>query len=184
MLGVVLHSTLGRSSGLQVMAAATQRTSLPAIRDAENAFTPKKALRSLARDALNAFADAQHDGPTCLDELFPWKAYLASHARGEMVVGEGIIRAVVDQIKDVKDPNRGRRPRTDFIFYRVDGSAYRAHPGTKPKNDSAPVYCPPSHTTELGYNLTSGTRGQWKFSRTRMHVEFHKPTSWASSKHS
>ena len=57
-------------------------------------------------------------------------------------------RQVVDQLKDVKDPNRGGRPRTDFIFYRVDGSASRVHPGTKPKNDSAPVYCPPSRATE------------------------------------
>ena len=121
---------------------------LPAIRDAENAITPKRALHSLARDALNAFAAAHHDGPTCLDELFPWKAYLASHAKGEMVVGEGITRAVVDKLEDVKDPNQGGRPRTDFIFYRVDGSAYRVHPGTKPKNDSAPVYCPPSRATE------------------------------------
>ena len=65
-----------------------------------------------------------------------------------MIVGPGISRAVVDQLKDVKDPNRGGRPRTDFIFYRVDGSAYRVHPGTKQKNDAAPVYCPPSLATE------------------------------------
>ena len=83
-----------------------------------------------------------------MNDLFPWKAYLAFHAKGEMIVGPGISRAVVDQLKDVKDPNRGGRPRTDFIFYRVDGSAFRVHPGTKPKNDAAPVYCPPSLATE------------------------------------
>ena len=76
-------------------------TQLPAIRDAENAITPERALHSPARDALNAFAAAHHDGPTCLDELFSWRAYLASRAKGEMVVGDGIIRAVVDQIKNV-----------------------------------------------------------------------------------
>ena len=65
-----------------------------------------------------------------------------------MIVGPGISRAVVDQLKDVKDPNRGGRPRTDFIFYRIDGSACRVHPGTKRKHDAAPVYCPPSRATE------------------------------------
>jgi hypothetical protein len=121
---------------------------LQAIRDTESHITPKRALHGLARDALNDFADAHYVRSTCLEELFPWKAYLASHPKGEMVVGPGITRAVVDQLQDIKDPNRGGRPRTDFIFYRVDGSAYRVHPGTKPKNDAAPVYCPPSRATE------------------------------------
>ena len=30
----------------------------------------------------------------------------------------------------------------------ADGSAYRVHPGSKPKNDAAPVQCPPSRATE------------------------------------
>lgn len=121
---------------------------LQAIRDAESHIAPKRTLHGQARDALNAFADAHYVRSTCLDELFPWKAYLASHPKGEMVVGPGITHAIVDQFQDVKDANRGGRPRTDFIFYRVDGSAYRVHPGTKPKNDAAPVYCPPSRATE------------------------------------
>jgi hypothetical protein len=120
---------------------------LQAIRDAES-HAVKRALHGQARDALNAFADAHYVRSTCLDELFPWKAYLAFHPKGEMVVGPGITRAIVDQFQDVKDANRGGRPRTDFIFYRVDGSAYRVHPGTQPKNDAAPVYCPPSRATE------------------------------------
>ena len=121
---------------------------LPAIRAAAPHDQTRDALHDQARETLNAFAAAPYDGPTCLNDLFPWKAYLAFHAKREMIVGPGISRAVVDQLKDVKDPNRGGRPRTDFIFYRVDGSACRIHPGTKPKDDSAPVYCPPSRATE------------------------------------
>ena len=65
-----------------------------------------------------------------------------------MLVGPRICRAVVDQFPNVRDPNRGGRPRTDFIFTRVDGSAYRTHPGVRPKNDAKPFYCPPSRATE------------------------------------
>ena len=121
---------------------------LRAIRAAARHDKTSHALHDQARETLNTFATAPYDGPTCLNDLFPWKAYLAFHAKGEIIVGPGISRAVVDQLKDVKDPNRGGRPRTDFIFYRVDGSAYRIHPGTKRKNDAAPVYCPPSLATE------------------------------------
>jgi hypothetical protein len=156
----------GRSTapGLQLcqlpgpQAAATEHSApailevseLPAIRKAENAIIPKRSLHGLARGALNDFADAAaHDeSPKCLDDLFPWKAYVAFKDYGARVVGPGISRAVVDQIKDVKDPNRGGRPRVDFILYRVDGSAFRLHPGTKPNGDAAPVYCPPSPATE------------------------------------
>ena len=72
---------------------------LQAIRDTESHITPKRALHGLARDALNAFADAHYVRSTCLDELFPWKAYLASHPKGEMVVGPGITHAIVDQFQ-------------------------------------------------------------------------------------
>ena len=73
---------------------------------------------------------------------------MAFHAKGEKLVGPGICRAVVDQLPNVRDPNRGGRPRTDFIFTRVDGCAYRIHPGARPANDSIPVYCPPSRATD------------------------------------
>ena len=83
---------------------------LAAIRAAALEDQTWKTLHNQARDTLNAFADAPYAGPTCLNDLFPWKAYLAFHAKGEMIVGPGISRAVVDQLKDVKDPNRGGRP--------------------------------------------------------------------------
>ena len=108
----------------------------------------KLALHERARNALNTFANADYAGPVNLDDLFPWRSYLAFHAKGEMLVGPGICRAVVDHLPNVRDPNRGGRPRTDFILTRVDGSAYRIHPGSRPTNDSIPVYCPVGRATE------------------------------------
>ena len=74
---------------------------LQAIRAAALHDQTKDALHDQARETFNAFAAAPYDGPTCLCNLFPWKAYLAFHAKREMIVGPGISRAVVDQFKDV-----------------------------------------------------------------------------------
>ena len=83
----------------------------------------KGQLHKLARKALDDFANAEYDGPVCLEDLFPWKAYLALHEMGEELVGPGISRAIIDHFDTVRDPNRQGRPRSDFIFQRVDGSA-------------------------------------------------------------
>ena len=162
--GAAEHNAPAAQSALEPI--LLDLSELPAIRAAETNFRASNlglqraidTLHDQARDALNAFAAAPYDGPTCLNDLFPWKAYLAFHAKREMIVGPGISRAVVDQLKDVKDPNRGGRPRTDFIFYRVDGSAYRVHPGEKPKSDARPVYCPPSRATEQAATCVWHTR--------------------------
>ena len=154
---------------------------LPAIRAAALHDQTRDALHDQARETLNAFAAAPYDGPTCLNDLFPWKAYLALHAESEMIVGPGISRAVVDELKDVKDPNRGGRPRTDFIFYRVDGSACRVHPGTERKMMLNQSFAHPV-VLQSRLQLASGTRRQWKVLRTSTRVEFHKPTSWARNK--
>ena len=116
--GATEHSA--PATQLLVLPIILEVRQLQAIRDAESRSTPKRSLHGLAREALNAFADAHYVGSTCSDALFPWKPYLASHPKGEMVVSPGITSAVVDQRQDVKDPNRGGRPRIDFIFYRVD----------------------------------------------------------------
>ena len=108
----------------------------------------KRELHGVARNDLNAFASADYAGPVDLEDLFPWRRYLAFRADGQMLVGPGICRAVVDRLPNVRDPNRGGRPRTDFIFTRIDGSSYRNHPGARPNNDSIPVYCPPFRATE------------------------------------
>ena len=109
---------------------------------------PKSQLHDKARKALNDFANANYEGPVSLEGLFPWKSYLAFHDKGEKLVGPGISRATLDQFPEVRDPNRQGRPRSDFIFERVDGSAYRVHPGSKPKSDAMPVYCPPGRAPE------------------------------------
>ena len=101
----------------------------------------KSDLHDMARDALNTFASADYAGPMNLEDLFPWRSYLAFHAKGEMLVGPGICRAVVDQLPNARYPHRGGRPRTDFIFTRTNETSYRLHPGVRLTNDSTPVQC-------------------------------------------
>ena len=100
---------------------------------------PAGQLRKLARHALNDFVNAEYEGPVCLEDMFPWEAYLALHATGAYLVGPGISRAIIDHFENIKDPNRGGRPRSEFIFHRVDGSAYRVHPGSKLRDDANPI---------------------------------------------
>ena len=121
-------------------------TELESIRARESCL--KGQVHKLARKALNEFINADYKGPVCLEGLFPWKAYVAWHPRAEELVGPGISDASIDQFENVKDPNRGGRPRSDFIFQRIDGSAYRVHPGSKPRRDASPVYCPPRRVRE------------------------------------
>ena len=49
----------------------------------------KRELHDMARNALNAFASADYAGPVNLDDLFPWKSYLAFHAQEKMLTGPG-----------------------------------------------------------------------------------------------
>ena len=77
----------------------------------------KGQLHGQARKALNDFANADYAGPVCLEDLFPWKRYVALHDAGEELVGPGINRAIIDQFENIKDSNRKGRPRSDFIFH-------------------------------------------------------------------
>ena len=108
----------------------------------------KEELHDSARDALNTFANAVYAGPKNLDGLFPWKRYLALHGEGRYVVGPGICRAVVDLIPEQKYANQNEGPQADFIFTRLDGSAYRIHVGPSSTNESKTVYYPNSGSTE------------------------------------
>ena len=149
--GAAEHASPGASILLDARELAT-------IRTAER--LPKKQLHDQARKALNEFANAEYAGPVSLEDLFPWKRYLALHDEGEKLVGPGINRATLDQFPEVRDPNRQGRPRSDFIFERVDGSAYRVHPGSKPQSDAKLVYCPPGRAPEqtgVCYWLFPGT---------------------------
>ena len=147
--GAAEHAPPGAQAAEQGVPAAPillDSRELAAIRARER--LTKGQLHGQARKALNDFANADYAGPVCLEDLFPWKRYVALHDAGEELVGPGISRAILDQFAEVRDPNRLGRPRSDFIFERVDGSAYRVHPGSKPRNDAIPVYCPPSRAPE------------------------------------
>ena len=147
--GAAEHAPPGAQAAEQGVPAAPillDSRELAAIRARER--LTKGQLHGQARKALNDFANADYAGPVCLEDLFPWKRYVALHDAGEELVGPGISRAILDQFAEVRDPNRLGRPRSDFIFERVDGSAYRVHPGSKPRNDARPVYCPPSRAPE------------------------------------
>ena len=103
----------------------------------------KSKLHKSARQCLNEFyrAHADYTGPKSLDTLFDWRAYLAAHDQGEELVRPGIVRAVIDRFEPIPDPNRRGLARRDFILHRADGTAYRVHPGSNPRNDAKPVFC-------------------------------------------
>ena len=64
------------------------------------------------------------------------------------MVGLGICRAVVDLLPKERYANRGEGPHADFIFTRLDGSAYRIHVDSSSTNDSKPIYYPNYGPTE------------------------------------
>ena len=181
--GAAEHAPPGAQAADQGVPAAPiflDSRELAAIRARER--LTKGQLHGQARKALNDFANADYAGPVCLEDLFPWKRYVALHDAGEELVGPGISRAILDQFAEVRDPNRQGRPRSDFIFERVDGSAYRVHPGAKPRNDAIPVYCPPSRAPEQTGVCFWHSGKHALPSRTR--AGFHKPTSLAKRQHS
>ena len=101
----------------------------------------KNTLHKSARQCLNDFYKTKYTGAKCLDDLFDWRSYLATHAEGVQLVGPGIVRAVVDRLEGIPDPHRCAVTRRDFIFHRADGTVYRVHPGSNPRNDAEPVFC-------------------------------------------
>ena len=61
---------------------------------------------------------------------FDWKAYLASRADKDVVIGPGLAR-VEARFLSARDPNYLSLPvpnRFDFVFHRIDGSIARVHP--------------------------------------------------------
>ena len=58
------------------------------------------------------------------------------HEQCNAIIGSGIIAAQLEKIRNTSDPNRGNAERVDYVFYRVDNTFCRVHPGTKHKNDA------------------------------------------------
>ena len=74
-----------------------------------------------------------------------WKYYVAQHTRAHELIGLGIVQVTVERITLTKDSNRRTSPtqmlgRTDFIFYRVDGSYVRVHPSDKVSLDAKLIF--------------------------------------------
>jgi hypothetical protein len=105
----------------------------------EDACRPRRPLHQLARDALNALAQAGRD--TNLDDSFPWRSYLACHDNALLIIGTGVTQATAEFIEGrPSDPNRSGQQRLDFVFYRSDGTYCRLHPGSKKRNDAQPLF--------------------------------------------
>ena len=80
---------------------------------------------------------------------FPWRHYIATHSKAAELVGPGIVEFTGAFIEGTRDPNRDGRQRFDFVVRHADGSYWRLHPGSKPKNDADPKYFPRGDAAEL-----------------------------------
>ena len=109
---------------------------------AEAAMRPRRNLQQLARDALNAIAEAgvHSTANTNLDEWFPWREYIACHAKAPVIIGAGVTHAVAKFIDGTRDGNRDGQARLDFFVYRSDGTYCRLHPGSTRKLDAKLVF--------------------------------------------
>ena len=58
-------------------------------------------------------------------------------------MGPGVVAFGAAAVLGTRDPNRGGKPRVDFVIYHVDGAFWRIHPGSQPTGDAIPKYFPP-----------------------------------------
>ena len=103
------------------------------------AGTCKKDMRAL----LDQISDNQPTNPTQLIHEIPadvsWRHYIARHTEWQRIIGNGIIRAHLEFLPEIRDPNRGGQLRLDFVFENVDGTRCQLHPGGKGK-DAKPIF--------------------------------------------
>ena len=74
-----------------------------------------------------------------MDFSVPWRHYIASHAECQRIVGCGIIRAYLQFLLEIRDPNRGGQLRLDYVFENLEGVRCQLHPGGKGK-DAKPIF--------------------------------------------
>ena len=99
------------------------------------------SLHQEARALLANLAEEEDAAPIDLQPRWPtWREYLAFHSKGNEIVGPGVVAITAERIAGTSDPNRYGRKRLDFFVHRMDGSAYRLHPGQKKSLDAKPVY--------------------------------------------
>ena len=116
---------------------------LPSIR-AANATAHAGGLHAQARELLNHLAAEPAVASIDISAQWAsWKRYVACHKDAVELVGPGVVAVEAVRIPDTSDPNRFGQQRLDFFIRRVDGSAYRLHPGSKPRTSAKPVYVRP-----------------------------------------
>ena len=132
---------------LQSTALATQHVVPILMTEADipnHRATAKGILHDFARALLNDLALERVAADNDVVDVEPlwntWREYIATHSQAKTLIGPGISSVTAHRIPGTRDPNRGGVRRVDFVIERVDGSAYRIHPGTTRKSDSKPVY--------------------------------------------
>ena len=95
------------------------------------------------RALLDEVSANQPTNPTQLIHEIPadvsWRHYIARHTQWQQIIGNGIIRAHLEFLPEIRDPNRGSQLRLDFVFENVDGTRCQLHPGGKGK-DAKPIF--------------------------------------------
>ena len=74
-----------------------------------------------------------------IPDSVPWRHYIARHAECQRIVGSGIVRAYLEFLPEIRDPNRGGQLRLDYVFENLEGVRCQLHPGGKSK-DAKPIF--------------------------------------------
>ena len=101
-------------------------------------------LHHEARKWLNEIADGRHGDEHIVDMTqiwLKWSAWLATQHKVERFTHD-VATFTAEAIANTRDPNRGGRPRVDFVVRLVDGSYCRFHPGKKLSGGAEPQYMP------------------------------------------
>ena len=151
----MLYTTATRRSdgdgggGAGAGAASAEALTLLTPRTAQN-IRDRSTIPTTSKKDMRAFLDwvseshglrpteLVHDIP---DDV-PWRHYVAKQAEWQKIIGSGIIRAQLEFLPGIKDPNRGQ-PRLDFVFVNAEGVRCQLHPGNKGK-DANPIFIEPS----------------------------------------
>ena len=106
-------------------------------------YRPPRPLHKMARNALLQITLEHVDGDVArdLNDWFDWRSYIACHKDAERIIGAGVTRAVAESIPNSRDANQGYQERVNFVFTRADGTLCLVHPGSKPRQDAALIFC-------------------------------------------
>ena len=106
-------------------------------------FRPPRSLHKIARNALQEITLVHVDGDAArdLNDWFDWRRYIACHKDAKCIIGAGVTRAVAESIPESRDTNQGGQERVNFVFTRADGTLCLVHPGRKPCQDAALIFC-------------------------------------------